>query len=335
MQDPVSGFVYPEAWIPSGMDPKTREQIENGLAILTSDGSVRRRGYTTGTTAAAAAKAAVLSLAGQDITGVQIKTPSGIRVCIPVETERGVGLCRKFSGDYPGDVTAGLLFRGEAAVAEGDLALSFGDGIGRWERSSARYMTGDPAVSLQAYEEIVNAIREGREETGLPGISVHITVPEGRAVAEKTLNRMVGVSGGISVLGTTGFVEPWDDHLEQTACERALQADRVVLTTGRVGMKYARLFFPDHEVILAGSRLAGIIPQIPGRIIICGLPALILKYMNPAFLEGTGCRTVEEMMDTDWFIPRMNSTIALFREKYPAIRVVLVERSGIIIGDSG
>ncbi|MDD1724463.1 MAG: cobalt-precorrin-5B (C(1))-methyltransferase [Methanospirillum sp.] len=335
MQDPVSGFEYPESWIVPGMDPKTRELIEKGLAILTSDGSVRRRGFTTGTTASAAAKAAILSLAGQDITDVHVTTPSGIRVYIPVETEEGVGLCRKYPGDYPGDVTAGLLFRGEASMAEEGRKLSFGEGIGRWERSSARYKKGDPAVSIQAHDEILNAIHEAMEETGLKGISLHLTVPDGREVAKKTLNRMVGVSGGISVLGTTGFVEPWDDHLEQTACERALQAEKVVLTTGRVGMKYARLFFPDYEVILAGSRLSGIIPQITGKVIICGLPALILKFMNPVFLDETGCMTVEELMETEMFIPRMNSTITRFKEKYPDTRVVLVNRSGVIIGDSG
>ena len=147
-------------------------------------------------------------------------------------------------------------------------------------------------------------------------------------------NQMVGVIGGISILGTTGFVEPWDDHLEQTVCERAIAADRVVLTTGRIGMRYARMLFPNHEVILAGSRLGAVIPHLSGEVIICGLPALVLKYINPQFLEGTGYSTVEELMSTDIFEPLMKSSFQTYKRAHPNIRVVVINREGQIIGDS-
>ena len=335
MHDPITGFVYPDAWIRPGTDLSDLTAIETGLSVLTSDGTIRRRGFTTGTTVSAAAKAAVLSLAGHRITSVQVLTPSGIRVDIPVNGEVGTGRCSKFSGDYPGDVTAGLVFVAKAIPAEDGVQISFGQGIGRWARDTPRNKADDPAISGPAYKELHEAVMEAMKEIGIPGVSVTITSPDGAAVAKKTLNEMVGVQGGISVLGTTGFVEPWDDHLEQTVCERAAGAEKVVLTTGRTGMRISRLLFPDHEIVLAGSRLGGIIPHLTGEIVICGLPALILKFINPCFLEGTGFLTVEEMMVSDLFIPRMEASFTAYKKEHPDIRVVVVNREGTIIGESG
>lgn len=335
MRDPITGFVYPDAWIRPGTDQSDITAIETGLSVLTSDGTIRRRGFTTGTTVSAAAKAAVLSLAGHKIKSVQVMTPSGIRIDMPVNGEGGTGSCSKFSGDYPGDVTAGLVFVAKATPGGDGVQISFGEGIGRWARDTPRNKAGDPAISGPANNELYNAVLEAMDEVGIPVVSVTIISPDGAAVAKNTLNEMVGVQGGISVLGTTGFVEPWDDHLEQTVCERAAGAEKVVLTTGRTGMRISRLLFPDHEVALAGSRLGGIIPHLTGEIVICGLPALILKYINPCFLEGTGFLTVEEMIESDLFIPRMEASFMAYKKEHPDIRVVVVSREGTVIGDSG
>lgn len=334
MRDPVSGFEYPSSWVERCSDQASRSLIEQGLAVLTADGSARMRGFTTGSSAAAAAKAAVLSLFRGEIQEVSIRTPVHIRIEVPVLASKGTSTCSKYSGDYPGDVTAGLIFLAVASPAESDVILSFGEGIGRWDRETPRYKKGDPAVSVQAQEEIQYAIREALDEIEAAGICIEISAPRGKEVAEKTLNQMVGVIGGISILGTTGFVEPWDDHLEQTVCERAMAAGRVVLTTGRMGMRYARLLFPDHEVILAGSRLGTIIPHLTGEVTICGLPALVLKYVNPQFLEGSGYSTVEELMSTDIFQSLMISSLQTYKKANPKIRVVVVNRNGQIIGDT-
>ncbi len=111
IKDPVSGFEYPHDWITGCPTPELLPLVSRGLAILTSDGTVLMRGYTTGTTAAAACKAAVLSLQSP-VASVTITTPSGIVVEIPVNvTGMGSAECRKYAGDYPDDVTAGILFR--------------------------------------------------------------------------------------------------------------------------------------------------------------------------------------------------------------------------------
>ncbi len=335
MQDPVSGFIYPEAWIARCASPESFPLIEHGLAVLTADGSVRRRGYTTGSTAAAAAKAAILSLQGTPITEVSIITPVGIRIHIPVQAQEGRGECRKYAGDYPADVTAGMLFIAQARPTKSGVSLTFGDGIGRWNRTTPRYHIGDPAVSPQARDVIQTAIEEALQKIGLGGVEICIIAQHGREIAQKTLNHKVGVINGISILGTTGFVEPWDDHLEQAAMDRAKHAERVVLTTGRVGLRYARMLFPDHEVILAGSRLDHIIPHLSGDVIICGLPALVLKYLNPSILEGTGYTTIEAFMSSERFLDAVQHSFAIYKQTHPAIRIVIVNREGEIIGDSG
>jgi len=336
MYDPVSGFKYPEEWIELCQDKNGLNQVHNGLAVLTSDGFVRRRGFTTGTSASAAAKAAVISLGTDKTIGkVTVLTPVGINVEVPVVAIDGMGLCKKYSGDYPGDVTAGIEFKAVATPVVKGISLTFGEGIGRWERATPRYKKGDPAVSFVVMKEIWMAMLEGLTETDLRGFKLHISAPQGVKISEQTLNRIVGVTGGISILGTTGFVEPWDDHLEQTVSERVTGAEKVVLTTGRVGMRYSRLLFPDYEVVLAGSRLSGIVSHTNRDLIICGLPALVLKFINPSFLNGTGYSTVEEFMEDRRFNNVMEYSLQSYKEEHPNIRVVIVNRGGRIIGDSG
>jgi len=99
-------------------------------------------------------------------------------------------------------------------------------------------------------------------------------------------------------------------------------------------MRYARMLFPEHEVILAGSRLGTIIPHLKGEVIICGLPALVLRYINPVILEGTGFSTVEEFMTSDVFSSAMHTSFQNYKREHPDTRIVIVNREGIVIGDS-
>jgi cobalt-precorrin-5B (C1)-methyltransferase len=176
---------------------------------------------------------------------------------------------------------------------------------------------------------------EGLTETGLSGARVVLSIPDGAQVAASTLNPKVGIEGGISILGTTGLVEPWDDHLTESVAERVRNADRVVLTTGRIGLRFSRLLFPDHEAVLAGAKLAEALSGADGEVILCGLPGLILRFLDPGILDGTGCMTVEELSATPVFEQRMAAAFRKGKECYPALRVVVIDRRGIILGDSG
>lgn len=331
MIDPVSGFEYPDAWLQACKHPEQLTRVKEGLAILTADGTILKRGFTTGTTAAAAAKAAVLSLSGTVDGSVDILTPSGIRVQVPATGSAGFGTCRKHSGDYPGDVTAGMRFHAKSERRESGCMISTGEGIGTWERENPRYPKGSPAISPPALDSIQTAITEAMEQAGIPGVHVCLMAEKGREIAEKTLNARIGVTGGISVLGSTGFVEPWDDHLELSFLDRISNAGKVVLTTGRVGLRFSRLLFPDYEVVLVGSRIGTALDKTSGEVILCGLPALILKYMNPHFLEGTGYGSVEEMIGTPVFDHLAEKTLSHFCREKQGVRVILLDRAGRIM----
>lgn len=334
MRDPVTGFEYPDAWVERCQDPEKLGLVEKGLAVLTSTGLVLVRGFTTGTTAAAACKAAVLSLGGVPVNSVPVTIPCGLKVVVAAEGCAGRASARKIAGDYPGDVTAGLLFVAEAIPLGDGIRISFGDGIGRFSRDTPRYTSGTPAVSPPAMACIHTSIREALDTIGLPGIEVLLHVPQGEEIARITLNPRVGVRGGISVLGTTGLVEPWDDHLTASTLGRITAAERPVLTTGRTGLRYARLMYPDREVILIGGKIERSVAAVRDRAILFGLPALILRYINPGILEGTGYATVEELSVSPGFPAIVKKNLAAFRKQYPGISVVLVNREGRIIGES-
>jgi cobalt-precorrin-5B (C1)-methyltransferase len=144
----------------------------------------------------------------------------------------------------------------------------------------------------------------------------------------------VGVTGGISILGTTGLVEPWDDHLGESVCSRVASARNPVITTGRIGLRYARLLYPAREVILVGGKIGAALDAAQNDIILCGLPALILLHINPRILEGTGFFTVEEYSASPAFLPVLRTTLAAFKKERPGVHVVLVDRKGMVIGES-
>ncbi len=333
MKDPVTGFLYPAEWVEKCSDPELLALVEQGLFILTASGTGIRRGYTTGTTAAAACKAAILSLK-TDLSSVTVTIPCGLTVCLPVIAHVGRAECTKYAGDYPTDVTSGLRFVAEATPVPDGIKLVPGDGIGRFVRDTPRYPKGTPAINSTPLACILSAVEEALEVTGIPGISVTLTVPEGGLVAKKTLNSRVGVENGISILGTTGLVEPWDDHLTESVMERVAAARNPVLTTGRVGLRYARLLFPEREVILVGGKIGEALDAVRGDVVLCGLPALVLRYINPGVLEGTGYLTVEELAaspDFDRIVPPL---LARFKKMHPHVRVVIVNRDGSIIAES-
>jgi len=334
MRDPVSGFEYPEAWVRRCQNPGLLLLAETGLGILTSSGAVLRRGFTTGTTAAAACKAAVLSLRKGPVHSVIIRIPCGLIVNVSAEGRSGTASSRKFAGDYPGDVTAGIEFIAKATPCPEGIELITGEGIGRFSRDTPRYKKGEPALSPASLGCILRSVKDALEMTALPGVQVVLSVPAGVEVGKKTLNSRIGVDGGISVLGTTGLVEPWDDHLGSSVIERIIAAENPVLTTGRIGMRYARLLFPDREVVLIGGRIAEALSAAKGDVVLCGLPALILNHLDPHLLDGTGSGTVEEFVATPASASIVRDTLAGFRKTHPGVRVVLVNRAGEIIGDS-
>jgi len=327
MIDPVNNFKIPEEWIKRTRVPlnQLNEMISSGCYVLLSDGRLLRRGYTTGTTAAVAAKAAILSLVKEESKSeIEVKTPIGLRVKLPVKAEKGTASVNKFSGDHATDITNGIEII--ACAKENDtISIKAGKGIG--------IKKGKPAINPSPMRQIEDAIKEALVETGLKGAQVIISVPKGEKIAKKTLNEQIGITGGISILGTTGFVEPWNEHLGEMKEELIKNADRVILTTGRIGMRFSHMLFPDYTVILIGSDISRGLAAANGEVIICGLPGLILKWANPDIMKTGGHLTVQEMVDSDPKNPFIDLALNEAVKK-SGKRVVLLNRNGTILRDS-
>jgi cobalt-precorrin-5B (C1)-methyltransferase len=86
--------------------------------------------------------------------------------------------------------------------------------------------------------------------------------------------------------------------------------------------------------VLVGGKIGEAIGVAKGEVILFGLPALILRYINPRILDGTGYATVEEFAASPAFNHTMNANLRQFKKDYPHVRVVLVNRNGVIIGES-
>ena len=335
MIDPVNNFKIPEEWIARTGLP--REELEknvaSGMIVVLSDGSVLKRGYTTGTTASAAAKAAVLSLK-KTVDSVSVPTPVGLRAYLEVsESSPGRAVVKKILNDHESDITRGLEFVGEAREAEG-ISIFGGKGIGVVRRDGLQVSKGNPAINPKPMEQIRAAVQEAVEELGLKGAEVTISIPEGERIGKETLNSRIGVEGGISVLGSTGFVEPWNDHLGETRGDLIRCTDRVVLTTGRIGMKYSHMLFPEYTVVMVGSRISEGLDNASGDVIICGLPGLVLKWGNPEMLEDSGYATVVEMLEKAPGHERLKEAFEMAVEKGKGARIVVIDRDGSVLMDS-
>ncbi len=287
LRDPIELYCYPEEWVKERED---ESRIKSGLYILTEDGYLRR-GITTGTTASAAAVAAIASLRGE-VERVEVSTPAGLNVEVGVEAEDGFARVKKFSGDHEFDVTNGIVFEAEVCKTRG---VFFGEGIG--------VRAGKKAVSSSAKSQIlenfVNACREFDFSGG-----VRISVPGGKEVAKKTGNERAGVRGGISVLGTTGFVEPWCKKLVETKLKIAMQYERIAITTGRKAWLYARKKFPEYQPFVFGVHIDEALKH-PGEKIIVGFPGLLRiwaggrdKIEEKAREAGVRVVVIEDDMDS-------------------------------------
>ena len=177
-----------------------------------------RTGYTTGSCAAAAAKAAVgMLLSGEVIQQVRLMTPKGVELDLEVEQierrQHGVQCAiRKDSGDDP-DVTNGIYVYAEVRKEpEPGIYLDGGEGIGRITTKGLEQPVGAAAINRVPRQMILEAVKEQSVRYGYQGgFSVIISAPEGKKLAAKTFNPRLGIENGISILGTSGVVEPMSE----------------------------------------------------------------------------------------------------------------------------
>ena len=209
-----------------------------------------RCGYTTGTCAAlAAAGAARALLLDAEAEPLRLLTPGGLTVeVLPERWERSDGAARcavrKDAGDDP-DATDGCLIEAEARRIERGIVIDGGAGVGIVTKPGLDQPIGAAAINSVPRRMIARAVEEVCAEAGYSGgLSVVISVPDGAEIAKHTFNPVLGVEGGISILGTSGIVEPMSeralvDTLNLTIRQIAASGERrLLLTPGNYGADY-------------------------------------------------------------------------------------------------
>jgi cobalt-precorrin-5B (C1)-methyltransferase len=221
-----------------------------------------RTGWTTGTCASAAAKAAAVGLVtGQAPDEVEVGLPGGRRVRFPVESDPGAPhrcVVVKDAGDDP-DCTNGARLTATVGWAGGgserggvaDSVLTNGPGVGTITKPGLGLPVGAPAINPVPRRMILAALAEVTDRR----LHVEIAVPGGEAMAAKTSNDRLGILGGISILGTTGIVKPFSTAayrasvVQQIDVARAQGVPLIVLATGTRSDRAAQRLHPELAAV--------------------------------------------------------------------------------------
>lgn len=210
-----------------------------------------RSGYTTGSCAAAAAKAATsMLLSGVIVNKVSLLTPKGVTLQLTIEDinmSKDSVRCaiRKDSGDDP-DVTNGILVYAKVSRIQGNqVIVDGGIGVGRVTLPGLWQKIGEAAINKVPRQMIMQEVTTVCEQMGYDGgLRVIIEIPEGVEIAKRTFNPRLGIEGGISVLGTTGIVEPMSESalIDSIALEikvkKANGQEILILTPGNYGADF-------------------------------------------------------------------------------------------------
>ena len=209
-----------------------------------------RTGWTTGTCASAAAKAALVGLlTGTPPDEVEVGLPDGRRVRFPVEAEApNRCVVVKDAGDDP-DCTHGARMTAAVELAPdgGATELRAGPGIGTVTRPGLGIPVGSPSITDVPRRMVAAALAEVSDRP----VVVTFSVPGGEDMAAKTSNSRLGIVGGISILGTTGVVKPFSTAayrasvVQQIDVAAAQGADVIVLATGTRSDAYAQRAHPE------------------------------------------------------------------------------------------
>ena len=211
-----------------------------------------KRGYTTGSCAAAAAQAAtLLLLTGQLPEVIELHTPKGIDLFLHPEQagfDGTVARCciRKDSGDDP-DVTNGICIYADVQKQAQEIVILGGDGVGVVTRPGLSVPVGQPAINPGPRAQITAAVTTAAQQAEYTGgLQITISAENGDQIAKQTYNEHLGIVGGISILGTSGIVEPMSEtalmdttHLELDSLYAA-GARKVLICPGNYGADFAR-----------------------------------------------------------------------------------------------
>lgn len=252
-----------------------------------SQGKNLRCGYTTGSCATAASKAAAaMLLTGERIDSVRIDTPKGIVLNLePLEVMLTADFAscaiRKDSGDDPDDTNGVLVYAKVEKTAEPGIMIEGGIGVGRVTKPGLACAVGGPAINPTPRKMITTEVGKVMAETGYTGgLKVTISIPAGVEIAKKTFNPRLGIIGGLSVLGTSGIVEPMSEKalVETMYVEiRAQQAagnKNLLVFFGNYGEDFTR---DEMKLDLEGHvTCSNFVGELLDYAVFCGFETLLL-----------------------------------------------------------
>lgn len=223
------------------------------LEKYVSKGSKKIRcGFTTGTCAAAAsAGAARMLLSGKVIENITVITPSGNSVTVgltDIKKENDYVSCavQKDSGDDP-DVTDKILVYSTVSYEKSGITVDGGEGVGRVTKKGLKQQIGEAAINPVPRKMIEEQLKTAASDYSYDGgLKAVISVPMGIQIAKKTFNPRLGIEGGISILGTTGIVEPMSEQalIDTISVEldvrKAQNEEFIIVTPGNYGQDFLR-----------------------------------------------------------------------------------------------
>jgi cobalt-precorrin-5B (C1)-methyltransferase len=233
------------------------------LAVLAENGL--RRGRTTGTCATGAFKAALLMLLrAEAVSEVMVSLPDS-RYClvVPIRQVKRLsdGVVRaevvKDAGDDPDCTDGAVIFVIVRINHHGELRFLAGAGVGTVTEPGIRVPIGEPAINPMPRQMMRWAVEEVLAGAPNPGFDLEIGCEDGATIARKTFNPRLGILGGISILGTTGMVEPMSLAAYMASIEVYIRvalgggADSAAYAPGKIGTSYARrtLQLPQKRVV--------------------------------------------------------------------------------------
>lgn len=230
---------------------------------IDKDGQKLRCGYTTGSCAAAAAKAAAIGLKEQSfaslkketscgvVYSVKIDTPAGYVLDLPVEkltldVSDGVPFAsaavQKDAGDDPDSTDGIFIYAKVSARSDGAVEIDGGEGIGRITKKGLFGEVGEAAINPVPRK----MIKDETLKVLKGGCNVLIFAPDGKELGKKTFNKNIGVEGGISIIGTKGIVYPMSEeaikktiYMEIGGIAENCGTDSLLLVPGNYGEKLA------------------------------------------------------------------------------------------------
>ena len=263
------------------------------------NGHTQRYGFTTGTTATAAAIGAAYMYLNDKRDMVDVELPAGITLTIPLEfvkEEKNLFTCgvKKNAGDDP-DVTDGILISTKLEFIKKENGLEFnffaGEGVGVFTKDGLALPKGEAAINPVPRQMMIDNLSVILKEHGFSGIvNITVTVENGADIAKKTFNERLGIIGGISILGTSGLVLP----MSKTALLETIEADikfrlknskerRVYLAPGNIGAKFLENNFNINSTTVAiisnfvGESIDYAISNDAREIVLCGDLGKLIK----------------------------------------------------------